>query len=337
MSERERKAWEENMHEVTCSMYRYLKQVRTTRPELPVFYVDWIVQRVADALGEDSVEVKAALLGYTHHHEEGSLLNSITETGCARGDEVLPFSESQRVGEEHTLTVSDSGTGASVFSIEDVSTGTGLVFRVLTATGAVFGDYTLTHGSEMHLFVFRDDVQYFHHLHPKRDAEQAWRAPFTPPAPGTYWFYADFVDKNLQYHTIRFQRTYEGETGAHGFTHSAHRTGDVGGYTVTMWEEPYSDGILLTFHITDKNQKPVVLDTYDGTLGHALLLSPDGDFIATYSSYVGDHLTFQIPKDLDKPYRIFAMFRVGGVSHTATFDWAPGMQGDHGELPAHEH
>lgn len=318
-SHAEEEAWGEHLHDVTCSMYLYLRQLREARPRLRIDYVDWIVDQVAHATGEDRAEVKAALLGYPHHHDHTSaLLRGISEVGCARSGR-LPAHEQEELAEEHALH-EHSVELSPQFSVADRSTGTGIVFQVMQS-GAVFTDFGISHTKEMHLIIVRDDLRHFAHVHPEHDAAGTWVVPFAPPAGGTYWFFADFVDAGVTHYTLRFDRTYGGELGESGFAPSALRRKHAGEYMVILEETPYSDGILFTYHIDDDQGRAPFIEPYLGAMGHGILISPAGDFIHTHPSPAGDHLTLHLPNNLKGVYRMFTQFQIQSEVHTVEFDW----------------
>lgn len=310
-------AWSESVHEILCSVYTYVHRLREVRPHAKAGYIDWIVGSLATALGEDRGEVKAALLGYPHRHEQTStVLKNISEAGCAASGDV-PAQQNEDFAEEH----SHAGEELSPYTVHDLSANRELAFSVFDGN-ALFTDYGISHTKEMHLIVVRTDLRYFDHVHPTRDDGGVWHIPFTPPAGGTYGFFADFVDQTMQHHTIRFERTYGGETGESGIVRDPRRTKDVGRYTVTMEETPYSNGTLFTFQIDGWSGTPR-LEPYLGALGHGILLSPDGDFVHTHPSPASDHLTFHVGNTRKPFYRMFMQFQVQGTVHTVEFDWEP--------------
>lgn len=310
-------AWSESVHKILCSVYTYVHRLHDVRPHAKTGYIDWITGSLATALDEDPGEVKAALLGYPHRHAyTSSILQRISEAGCASaGDVPAPQNEDFAETHEH------SGEEFSPYTVHNFSTDKEISFSVLDGD-TLFSDYGISHTQEMHLIVVRTDLRYFAHVHPTRDDGGMWRVPFTPPAGGTYWLFADFVDRDMQHHTIRFERTYAGETGEIGIVRDHRKEKDVGRYTVTMEETPYSHGTLFTFHIDGWSGMPR-LEPYLGALGHGILISSNGDFIHTHPSPASDHLTFHASGTAGTFYRIFTQFQVQGTVHTVAFDWEP--------------
>lgn len=318
-------------------MFRYLQNLRNRTPRIESDYVDWVTDRTARALGEDRNEVQAALLGYPHNHEHTSTtLRGITEGGCAGSGQQSAL-KTEGFAEEHGLH--EHKEQPLRFSIVDSSTGTGIVFRILDGTGA-FTRYGISHEKDMHLLVVREDLRHFAHIHPTRDGEGTWTIPYTVPAGGTYWLYADFVDEELRHYTIRFDRTYAGDAGDTGFIVNRQRRKHAGPYVVMFEETPYSGGSLFTYHIQSPHHAPgreALLEPYLGAHGHGILVSPKGDFVHTHPSPASDHLTFHVSDPADDIYRVFTQFQIAGEVQTAIFDWEPRRHRKPLDLPQHTH
>ena len=302
-------------------MYRYLKRLRELHPNLKSGYIDWMTEQVAKTFDEDPLEMKAALLGYSHDHPHTNvLLRGISELGCGGGDAGIPAVHNEHFAEEHALD--DPTEDTERFSIRQTFTNDEIVFTVMDGETA-FTDFGISHEKEMHLLLVRDDLRHFFHVHPSRDADGTWRLPFTAPPGGRYLVYADFVDLQTHHHTLRFEKTYQGETGSVGFEKNTSTTKTVGDLTVTLESMPYSQGTLFTLHIRDQYGNPPLLQPYLGTMGHGILVSKGGDFVHTHPSPAGDGLTFNVSTLKDDIYRIFAQFQVQDEVYTVTFDWEP--------------
>ncbi len=212
---------------------------------------------------------------------------------------------------------------ARALTIQDESSSNEIAFAVWEGND-IFIDYGISHTKEMHLIVVRDDLRNFQHLHPERDSEGIWRIPFTPTAGGTYWLYADFVEKNEASHTIRFQRTYESTVGAHGIEKSDEKVKTVDGYRFELPSVPtvHGDTLSFVYLITDTQGNHVPVEEYLGATGHSVLISPSGDFIhahATESDYSDPEFLVPMPKE--NYYRAFTQFQIKGRVITVNFDW----------------
>ncbi|MBI3336055.1 hypothetical protein HYZ98_00630 [Candidatus Peregrinibacteria bacterium] len=324
--------WTLKLHAACCSMFRYLERLHTVRPSLHPGYVDWITGQVATAVGEDPTLIKAALLGFAHTHPSASgFIRSITEEGCAAnpyvsgGDATKLTREQLKKGafrkpDEHLHATSGV---PSPFTIQPHNeTGAEIAFTIMDGE-QVFTDYGINHTKELHLLVVRDDVRHFSHIHPTRDTAGIWHVPFIPEANGTYWIYADFVEKDGKPHTIRFERTYDGDTGPYGILKTTTKTKKLGELFVTLTVEPYQEGALFTYHIRDAYGNTPELQPYLGAMGHGILLSSEGDLVHTHPSLAGDTLVFHIPIPTKDFYRIFTQFQIADEVQTVEFDWQP--------------
>lgn len=213
-------------------------------------------------------------------------------------------------------------------TIKDVSSPTEVSFQIEDGKDTL-QDYGVSHTKEMHLIIVRDDLQNFHHLHPERDVQGTWSIPFTPPAGGTYWLYADFVDRQKSPHTIRFERTYEIAPGPYGIKENSETVKEVGGYRIALKTEKHGSEISFTYSITDAAGVPVALEEYLGARGHSVLISPSGDFIHTHpstssgqvSEEEGELPTFITKLPAGSFHRMFTQFRIQGEVLTVSFDW----------------
>lgn len=206
------------------------------------------------------------------------------------------------------LTVHDRGTDSEIaFVVQDGDT--------------VFDDYGISHTKEMHLIVVRDDLQYFQHLHPKRDANGIWHTTFTTPAGGMYWHYADFVDSEGNPHTIRFEKKYSGNPGTQGIVKNFEKTKTVKSLTFVFKPETSGNEVTFAYAVTDSKGKRGQLEEYLGAMGHSVLISPKGDFIHTHPSEENALPVFATKKPSDDFYRIFTQFQIDGKVVTVAFDW----------------
>ncbi len=212
--------------------------------------------------------------------------------------------------------------GSTNLIVRDQSTDTEIAFSVLNGD-ETFSDYGISHTKEMHLIVVRDDLRYFHHLHPQRDADGIWRVAFTPPSGGTYWRYADFVDTDQKTYTIRFDRTFEGDLKEYGLQKSFETTKIVDGYRFALRSAVSGNEVSFTYDITDAAGNRPHLEEYLGAIGHSVLISPSGDFIHTHPSGEGETPVFVTKKPSDDFYRIFTQFQIRGKVVTVNFDWQP--------------
>lgn len=321
--------WGLREHAACCSIYRYLTRLREVNPNIKPGYIDWLTEQLAKTLNENPIEIRAALLGYPHAHPHTSdLVRSITAEGCAEHGYVYGAANSEQSNTEHELSthlehVVDPSLMEEPLTIQQQNIPNEIAFAVMDGE-EVFDTYGVSHTKEMHLLIVRDDLRYFYHVHPERDPNGIWHVPFVPPVGGTYWIYADFVGIDDKAHTIRFERTYDGDPGEKGLTKNMRKVKFVGRFFVALEATPYEHGTLFTLTIQDKiyGDTPY-LDEYLGAMGHGILISPTGAFIHTHPSYAGDALVFHTPILTENFYRIFTQFQIGGELMTVEFDWEP--------------
>ena len=213
-------------------------------------------------------------------------------------------------------------TEASNLVVRDWSTDTEIVFSV-EDDGKTFTDYGISHTKEMHLIVVRNDLQHFQHLHPERDADGIWRIPFGTPAGGTYWIYADFIEKNELPHTIRIERTLSGNRGAEGINKNFENVKTVDGYRIAFHPSVSGEEVTFRYDITNINGDKPHLEEYLGAIGHSVLISPSGDFIHTHASGEREEPMFITAPPRDPFYRAFTQFQINGKVLTVDFDWQP--------------
>lgn len=212
-----------------------------------------------------------------------------------------------------------SQAGSANLTVDDRSTDTEIAFSVRDGD-ETFSDYGISHTKEMHLIIVRDDLRYFHHLHPELDAEGIWHTAFEPPAGGTYWLYADFIEKNKTSHTIRFERVSQGKQNTYGIAKNFERVKTVDGYRFEVNPKLSGDEVTFSYTITNEGQS-VKSEEYLGALGHSVLISPKGDFIHTHPYAEHASPVFVMTKPSDDFYRIFTQFQIDGKVVTVEFDW----------------
>jgi hypothetical protein len=205
-------------------------------------------------------------------------------------------------------------------TLQDQSIGNEISFVVREGNN-VFTDYGVSHTKEMHLIVVRDDLQHFQHLHPERDSQGVWRVPFAPSVGGDYWLYADFVEQDEAPHTIRFERSYQGERGAYGVVKNLETVKTIEGYRFEVQPSISDDEVSFVYKINDSQGQTVELEEYLGATGHSVLISPSGDFIHTHPSDEGETPVFATSMPSDDFYRAFTQFKIKGEVVTIDFDW----------------
>lgn len=147
------------------------------------------------------------------------------------------------------------------------------------------------HGKLMHMFLVRDDLAAFAHVHPVRTDSVTFTLPLPPLPAGRYALYADVV------HESGFPQTLvdavevpagAGEPAPLDPDDSWHLAAASAARTVTLadgsrmhWDLADSGlragrETTLTFHVTDAEGAPVRLQPYMGMMSHAAVSRVDG-------------------------------------------------------------
>ena len=161
--------------------------------------------------------------------------------------------------------------------------------------GRLFTPLIPDHGKLMHLFLVRDDLQGFAHLHPVLIDSSTFRTSLPPLPPGRYRLYADVVHESGFTQTLLDSVTLAGTT-------DSWRPGDADD---SWWESrqpsavgrqpttPLNDGSTMTwvrdsgplvagrdldlsFEVRTRDGKPVTLEPYMGMPSHAVITREDG-------------------------------------------------------------
>ena len=205
------------------------------------------------------------------------------------------------------LAVRPGHTGRVTFHIED--------FR-----GQPVTDYVEELTQDLHLYVVRDDLEVFRHLHPTMSDDGTWSAPLSVPAGGSYRVITEFVARD------------DGGNGDHLILGA---TVPLGGDSAAA---PVADPMLqvevaepptvgvngrLRLLVRDDQGRPVRLDTYLGTHGHVTGFHRDtGAMVhlhpltAPETTAEGAELTFHTEVGEPGDYLLFVQVRVDGFLHT---------------------
>lgn len=212
-------------------------------------------------------------------------------------------------------------------SLPDKAASPGTVrFQITTYDGPPLTDYIQEQTKDLHLYLVRNDLTVFRHLHPTLGRDGTWSAPVTLPEPGDYRVIAEFVARD------------DGGNGDHVMLG---RTATVPGPRTPQRAETApvgNDGIVsvqvdgdltvgpsgrLDIVARDAQGRPVKLGSYLGTSAHVSgfhrrsgavvhmhpLGQPDVDDTGTHVSV---HTQFEEPGE----YLCFVQLRVDGFLHT---------------------
>lgn len=255
----------------------------------------------------------------------GSVL-LLAAAGCS-ADPAPAGTHSHAGGVQVSLPVGDGTQRSEVgYSLEDVEIsgsagGTGEVsFRVDSYRGRPVTDYVEELTQDLHLYVVRDDLAVFRHLHPTLADDGTWRAPLSVPAAGDYRVISEFVARD------------EGGNGDHvilGETANvAGTTEEAPGLDPMLQVEAVEEPVVgpqgrLVLRVRDDQDRPVRVDTYLGTYGHVTgFRRESGEMVHLHplgvpeTTDVGSELTFHTEIEEPGHYLLFVQVRVDGFLHT---------------------
>jgi hypothetical protein len=200
-----------------------------------------------------------------------------------------------------------------------------LSFRILDGSGEPVLDYVEEQTKLLHLYVVRDDLADFRHLHPSLADDGTWTTQVDVATPGEYRVIAEFHPEGSERAVILGQET----TVPGGWEEQAVPTGaeaaaaDDGVVTVTVdgAAETGDDG-RMTMRVTNADGEPVTLGNYLGTFAHVTGFGVEtGRFVHTHpygapeQTEEGTELTFHTTFTEPGDYRLFVQVRVEGFVH----------------------
>jgi hypothetical protein len=168
------------------------------------------------------------------------------------------------------------------------------------------GGFVPDHGKPMHLFLVRDDLSAFAHVHPALSGPEAFEAAVPPLPDGRYRLFADVVRDDGLAETLTAAVALRGAAARTATAHAgdpddAWHAGSPSGAVAALadggtmtWENassPLQAGTLtsLRFSVAAAGGAAVALEPYMGMLGHAAVLRDDA------SVFVHLHPTGTVP------------------------------------------
>lgn len=198
----------------------------------------------------------------------------------------------------------------------------GTVSFTITKDGEPVGDYIEEQTKDLHLYVVRDDLEVFRHLHPSQGDAGAWSGEVTLPAGGTYRVVVEFAAKTPD---GKGEQAMLGASAAVAGPTEVEVPGSDDGTVVAALEEtpkPGKDqevGVL----VSDPAGKPVNLGTYLGTYAHVTAFSREtGEVIHLHplggpeNGEDGTRLGIHVKPPKAGDYVFFVQVRVDGMIHT---------------------
>ncbi|WP_432477418.1 hypothetical protein [Nocardioides sp. GXQ0305] len=247
-------------------------------------------------------------------------------TGCS-GDASTPAGgHSHAGGIQVSLPVGDGTQATEVgYRLRDVEIDgpageTGEVrFRIEDFRGRTVTKYVEELTKDLHLYVVREDLDVFRHLHPTMADDGTWTAPVSLPAAGDYRVIAEFVARD------------PGGNGDHVILgESVPVSGPDAEVVATdpmLQVEVVRDPVAgpdgrLVLRVRDDRERPVRVGTYLGTYGHVTGFDrDDGSMVHLHPlsqprpTDQGTELTFHTEIEEPGDYLMFLQVRVDGFLH----------------------
>jgi hypothetical protein len=199
-------------------------------------------------------------------------------------------------------------------------------FEIERFDGQAVTDYLPDHTKDLHLYVVRDDLAVFRHLHPTLAGDGTWSGTVTLPEPGVYRVVTEFVARdesgNGDHVMLGRSAVVDGD-----WTHSTPEVGDISDDgVVQVRAEPGlrtgPDG-HLDLVVADIDGGPVPLGTYLGAQAHVVGFSEtDGSVVHLHPTGPGTpgaggtQLSFVTELLEPGPYLFYVQVRVDGFLHT---------------------
>lgn len=201
-------------------------------------------------------------------------------------------------------------------------------FTILRHDGTPVRDYLPMQTKDLHLYVVRDDLTVFRHLHPTLDEDGVWIAPLTLPVGGRYRVIAELaaVDEGgngdlvlLGTHAPAVRDAPDAaETDVVPAADREHQVSvEVEGDVVAGPEG------TMTLVVRDREGRPVQLGSYLGSGAHVTGFHLDSGAVAHMHPLGppevaddGTRLTFHTELEHSGAYQAFVQLRVGGLLDT---------------------
>ncbi|GAA2122498.1 hypothetical protein [Nocardioides bigeumensis] len=199
-------------------------------------------------------------------------------------------------------------------------------FEIERYDGAPVTDYLPDHTKDLHLYVVRDDLAVFRHLHPTQAGDGTWSGTVTLPEPGVYRVVTEFVARDEAGSGDHVMLGRSAVVGG-DWTHAPPDVGSTNDDGVI--EVQAGPGLRagpdgrLDLVVTDARGHPVVLGSYLGAQAHVVGISEsDGSVVHLHPTGRGargdggTQLTFVTELAQPGPYLFFVQVRVDDFLHT---------------------
>ncbi|NGN93950.1 hypothetical protein G5C66_14500 [Nocardioides sp. KC13] len=198
----------------------------------------------------------------------------------------------------------------------------GKVSFTITKDGDPVTDYIEEQTKDIHLYVVRDDLEVFRHLHPTQGEPGAWSGDLTLPAGGTYRVVVEFAARTPD---GKGRQAMLGATAKVAGPTEVDVPGSDDGTVIAALEETPKPGIdqEIGVVLSDPAGKPVNLGTYLGVYAHVTAFSREtGEVIHLHplggpeNGEDGTRLGIHVKPPKPGDYVFFVQARVDGMIHT---------------------
>jgi len=216
-----------------------------------------------------------------------------------------------------------------------------LVFRITDPAGALVERLDVVHEQVLHLLMVSEDLSWYAHEHPVRQADGTLELEWAFPSPGRYTLYNDFTPPRMGMQVVPVTLDVPGQTRAPiPLEADASRTKTVDGLNVTLTiPEPIVTGATtkLRYLLMDGNTPVKDLQPYLGALGHLIIIKDDRtQFVHSHPKGKSHHaaggagggpvVLFEAYFKVPGRYKAWAQFQRAGKGITVpfVFDVKPG-------------
>ncbi|MEI7059117.1 hypothetical protein WBG06_25070 [Nocardioides sp. CCNWLW239] len=198
----------------------------------------------------------------------------------------------------------------------------GKVSFTVTKGGDPVTDYIEEQTKDLHLYVVRDDLEVFRHLHPTQDESGTWSGDLTLPAGGTYRVIVEFAARTPD---NKGEQAMLGASAKVAGPTEVAVPGSDDGTVIAALEETPKPGIdqEIGLLISDEAGNPVNMGTYLGVYAHVTAFSQEtGEVIHLHplggpeNAEDGTRLGIHVKPPKAGDYVFFVQVRVDGMIHT---------------------
>ncbi|MGJ1196209.1 hypothetical protein ACR777_10870 [Sphingobacterium spiritivorum] len=199
----------------------------------------------------------------------------------------------------------------------------------------------VVHTMKMHLLVVNEELTWFDHIHPEKQADGTYYVSETFPSAGKYLFFIDYKPVGLPANVNMKLVGVQGRQLRQRPERDEKLISDVDGYTVTLLngndlKTNMEQSLQFSIEKEGKILKEKDIETYLGANAHIVMISQqDKDFLHIHP--MSDH-RFPIYAETyirkSGLYRMWVQFKIDGKVHTADFTvlTCEGERGEGGDI-----